>query len=76
MKGVKKVWIFRKIRGKTPVPKMRFCKSFPVNFAKFLKTPFSQNNSGGCFCTTQFTARQFKKKHSESKSEQDVLIDL
>ena len=23
---------------------------FPVNFAKFPRTPFSQNTSGGCFC--------------------------
>ena len=26
-------------------------RCFPVNFAKFLRTPFLQNTSGGCFCT-------------------------
>ena len=26
-------------------------RCFPVNFAKFLSTPFLQNGSGGCFCT-------------------------
>ena len=25
-------------------------RRFPVNFAKFLRTPFLQNTSGGCFC--------------------------
>ena len=25
-------------------------KCFPMNFAKFLRTLFSQNTSGGCFC--------------------------
>ena len=25
-------------------------KCFPVNFAKFLRIPFLQNTSGGCFC--------------------------
>ena len=25
-------------------------RGFPVQFAKFLRAPFSQNTSGGCFC--------------------------
>ena len=25
-------------------------RCFPVNFAKFLRTPILQNTSGGCFC--------------------------
>ena len=28
-------------------------RRFPVNFAKFLRTPFLQNSSGGCFCKLQ-----------------------
>ena len=28
-------------------------RRFPVNFAKFLRTPFLQNSSGGCFCKVQ-----------------------
>ena len=28
--------------------------SFPVNFAKFLRTPFLHNTCGGCFCLLLF----------------------
>ena len=28
-------------------------RCFPVNFAKFLSTPFLQSSSGGCFCKLQ-----------------------
>ena len=28
-------------------------RCFPVNLAKFLRTPFLQNSSGGCFCKLQ-----------------------
>ena len=28
---------------------------FPVNFAKFLKTPFLRSTSGGCFCILSHT---------------------
>ena len=34
---------------KLPV-KSLWQKCFSVNFAKFLRTPFLQNTSGGCFC--------------------------
>ena len=41
---------FRKIQRKTPVPESLFLpetwhRCFPVSFAKFLRTPFSQNTS-------------------------------
>ena len=55
---LKKVFLkFRKIRRKTPVSESLFLlkkrlwhRCFPENFSKFLRTPFLQNTSGGCFC--------------------------
>ena len=32
------------------VTKRLWHRCFPVNFVKFLRTPFLQNSSGGCFC--------------------------
>ena len=32
---------------------------FPVNFPKFLRTPFLQNTSGGCFCIWNSPAEHF-----------------
>ena len=34
----------------TLLKKRLWHRCFPVNFAKFLRTPFLQNTSGGCFC--------------------------
>ena len=36
-------------RPTTLLKKRLWHKRFPVNFAKFLKTPFFKNTSGGCF---------------------------
>ena len=39
--------------------KKRLChKCFPVNFVKFLRTLFTQNNSGGCFYFISFMKMQ------------------
>ena len=38
------------LRTETLIKKRLWHKCFPVNFAKFLRTPFLQNTSGGCFC--------------------------
>ena len=38
-------------RPVTLVKKSLQHRCFPVNFAKFLRTPFLKNTSGGCFCT-------------------------
>ena len=35
------------------VKKSLWHRCFPVNFAKFLSTPFLQSSSGGCFCKLQ-----------------------
>ena len=43
---------FNKVAGLTPgaLLKNRLCqRCFPVKFEKFLRTPFLQNTSGGCF---------------------------
>ena len=37
------------LRSATLLKKKLWHRCFPVNFAKFLRTPFLQNTSGGCF---------------------------
>ena len=37
-------------RVSTLLKKKTWHRCFPVNFAKFLRTSFLQNTSGGCFC--------------------------
>ena len=39
-------------------------KCFPVNFARFLSTPFLQNSPGGCFCKLQINKRKFFPTYS------------
>ena len=39
------------LRPATLLKKSFWHRCFPVNFAKFLRTPFLQNTSGGCFWT-------------------------
>ena len=42
---------FNKVAGAANLLKKRLWhRCFPMNFAKFLRTPFLQNTSGGCFC--------------------------
>ena len=35
-------------------------KCFPVNFTKLLRTPFSQNTSGDCFCNMKWVSLYWK----------------
>ena len=47
--------IFNKVAGLRPptlLKKILWHRCFPVNFAKFLRTPFLQNTYGDCFCTS------------------------
>ena len=37
------------LRSATLLRKRLWHRFFPVNFAKFIRTPFLQNTSGGCF---------------------------
>ena len=37
------------LRSATLLRKRPWHRCFPVNFAKFIRTPFLQNTSGGCF---------------------------
>ena len=41
--------LFYRTRPATSLEKRLWHRRFPVNFAKFLRTPFLQNTSGGCF---------------------------
>ena len=44
---------FKKVAGLSPaalLQKRPWHRSFPVNLTKFLRTPFLQKSSGGCFC--------------------------
>ena len=47
---------FNKFGGLWPttlLKKRLWYRCFPVNFAKFLRTTFLQNTSGGCFCVSK-----------------------
>ena len=44
---------FNKVAGCNLLKKSLWHRCFPVNFPKFLRTPFLQNSSGGCFCKLQ-----------------------
>ena len=44
------------------------CRCFPVSFAKFLRTSFSQNISGGCFCKICWLVAQWTGRGSGEAS--------
>ena len=44
------VWVCLTILPGTLLKKRLWHRFFPVNFAKFLRTPFLQNTFGDCFC--------------------------
>ena len=52
-------------RPATLSKKRLWYRCFPVNFVKFLRTPFLQNTCGGCFCVVR----------SESKSLESFGVD-
>ena len=39
------------LRHATLLKKTLWYRCFPVSYVKFLRTPFLQNTSGGCFCS-------------------------
>ena len=47
-------------RPATLLKKKLWHRCFPVNFVKFLRTPFLQNTSGGCFCYVVRTSFYFE----------------
>ena len=51
--------LFFKVRDSFLKLKSLWHRCFPVNFAKFLRTPFLQNTSGGCFCLLKWYSRPF-----------------
>ena len=57
------LFFFNKVAGLRPatlLKKSLWHRCFPVNFAKYLRTPFLQNTSNGCFCKNT-TQRRIKK---------------
>ena len=53
-KQLRQSLFFNKAAGMRPkacnfIKKRLWRRCFPVNFAKFIRTPFLQNTSGGCF---------------------------
>ena len=45
------------------IKKETLVQVFPVNFAKFIRTPFLQNTFSGCFCTLLvYLAKGFVEK--------------
>ena len=61
------------LRPATLLKKRLFHRCFPVNFAKFLRTPFLQNTSSGCFCSmeTSLFSNALKTGVSEIGNTQD-----
>ena len=45
--------LLMELRLATLLKKRLWHRCFPVNFVKFLRTPFLQNTSCGCFCFLQ-----------------------
>ena len=48
--GKQFVSLFNRLRPATLLKKKLWHRCFPMKFAKFLRTPRLQRNSGGCFC--------------------------
>ena len=71
---------FNEIAGLRPAILLKerlWHKCFPVNFAKFLRTPFLQNTSGNCFCSDILNSqRQTYDISRKSISKQDKLVEL
>ena len=60
---------FTKLTGKHLCQCLFFFPCFPLNFVKFLRTPFLQNTSGGCFYWSYFFSSflTFTKNHFTKK---------
>ena len=49
---------------------------FPVNFVKFLRTPFLQNTSGGCFFIIKFNHQKFLTFFVTSAKTVSFMFDI
>ena len=49
------------------------CRCFPIKFVKFLRTTFSQNNSGGCFCCQKRSKET--KRYSKKRYSADIFVE-
>ena len=62
---------FNKVAGLRPatlLKKRLWHRRFPVNFVKFLRTPFLQNTSGGCFRNSIISLLFTSRRVAELKS--------
>ena len=78
--------VFNKFADCNLLKKSLWHRCFPVNFAKFLRTPILQNSSGGCFCKLQVndknsfthtpscTLRSFSQNSSFSQNTSRLLL--
>ena len=55
------------LKPATLLKKRLWHRPFPVSFVKYLKTPFLQNTSDGCFCSLQ-VVREFQLVPGSSSS--------
>ena len=51
-------------------------RCFPVSFAKFLRTPFLYNTTGGCFCAWRITKEKFKVLPISNHEEDDTRLSF
>ena len=72
-----------RLRPATLLKKRPWHKCLPVNFVKFLRTPFLQNTSGGCFSILHVSRRPdyasvpfdlFKNRNSQSLLDKVPLL--
>ena len=63
-KHLRQSLFFNKVAGLRPATLLKnklWHRCFPVNFVKFLRTPFSCSTSGGCFCSLKNSLNKRKK---------------
>ena len=58
------------------IEKETLAQVFPVNFAKFLRTPFLQNTSGGCFCLFIRTLFNIYQKYEIRTISKKLLLNI
>ena len=69
--------LFNKVAGLRPaalLKKRLWHRCFPVNFVKFLRTPFFQNTSGGCFHSQSYFARCSGNKRRRKQQPEECKI--
>ena len=76
-KHLRQVLFYNKIAGREPATlrkKRLWHRCFPVNFAKFLRTPFSQNTSGRLFLDKQHFLNENPSKVLNGQQQHNGVI--